>query len=106
MLRQGSVIRLRPEAIEEYERYHREGWPEVQQALTDAGFRNYSIYRFGDTLFSYREYVGTDYEADMAVLDAHEPSRRWVAIMHTLQLSVDGAVPPQWTHLPEIFHLD
>lgn len=106
MMRQGSVIRLRPEAVDEYERYHRDSWPEVRQALSDAGFVNYSIYRFGDLLFSYREYVGEDFAADMARLDAHEPSQRWVAIMHTLQLSVDGSTPPQWTDLPEIYHLD
>ena len=106
MIRQGSVILLRPDAIEEYEQYHREPWAEVQHELSAAGFRNYSIYRFGETLFSYREYVGDDYAADMARLDAHEPSQRWLAIMHRLQVGVNGAIPAQWVQLPEIFHLD
>lgn len=97
---------LRESAIEEYERYHAEVWPEVLAAISAAGIRNYSIYRFGTLLFSYWEWEGEDFDADLAAVDLVPECIRWNDLMATLQVPVDGAGERQWLPLPEVFHLD
>ena len=44
MKRYGSVIRVRPEKLEEYKRLHAEVWPGVSKMIAECGVRNYSIY--------------------------------------------------------------
>lgn len=100
------MIGLRESAIEEYERYHREVWPEVLAAISRAGIRNYSIYRFETLLFSYWEYEGDDYEGDLAAIDLVPECVQWNELMATLQEAVEGAEPRKWLALPEVFHLD
>ena len=64
----GSVIGVKPEEIAEYERIHAQVWPGVLTTLKRANISNYSIFRYQNMLFSYMEYTGTDYEADMALI--------------------------------------
>lgn len=104
--RVGAVIGLRESAIAEYERHHREVWPEVLAALRAAGIRTYSIYRHGTLLFSYWEYEGADYEGDLAALDQVPVCIEWNALMATLQAPIDGGETPRWLPLSEVFHLD
>ena len=40
---------------EEYERRHREIWPEMKEVLKEAGILNYSIFLSGNRLFGYYE---------------------------------------------------
>lgn len=61
----GQLGRLKPEKIEEYEALHAAPWPEVLQTIHDCNLRNYSIFREGEQVFAYFEYIGDDYEADM-----------------------------------------
>ena len=72
MKRYGSVIKVRPESLEAYKKYHAAVWPEVLNMILRCNIRNYSIYLKDDLLFGYFEYHGTDYAADMAKL-APEP---------------------------------
>mgnify|MGYP000506659818 CR=1 FL=1 len=44
MKRYGSVIRVRPEKLEEYKKLHAEVWPGVRRMIAECGLRNYSIY--------------------------------------------------------------
>ncbi len=70
MKRYGSVIRLRPEKREEYKKLHAEVWPGVLRMIKECNLQNYSIYYKDGFLFSYYEYVGENYEADMAKMAA------------------------------------
>lgn len=79
--RYASVIGLRPEKEAYYRGLHAEVWPTVLDALRRANIRNYSIYvtqidgkRY---LFSYFEYVGDDFDADMARVAADPETQRW-----------------------------
>lgn len=48
--------------IEEYQRRHREIWPEMVDVLKSAGIKNYSIWLVGNTVFGYYECEnGKDY---------------------------------------------
>ncbi len=64
MTRIASVIGLPPESVGRYEALHAAVWPDVLARLSASHIVNYSIYRYGELLFSYMEYVGDDYDAD------------------------------------------
>ena len=77
MRRVGQIIGLQPDQIEAYERLHSAVWPEVLAMICACNIRNYSIFRHGEQLFAYFEYVGDDYEADMAKMAADAKTREW-----------------------------
>lgn len=77
MKRIAQVIRVRPEKLGVYRQLHLNPWKAVAEEISACNIRNYSIYLYGDVLFSYFEYVGQDYEADMRKMAEHEQTRLW-----------------------------
>ena len=80
--RYGSVIGIKKESIPEYKRLHADCWPGVLKMIEECHIRNYSIYLAEVEpdefyLFSYFEYTGDDFEADMAAMAADEETLRW-----------------------------
>jgi len=69
------VLEVRPGYEEEYKRRHDEIWPEMVEALKDAGIGNYSIFRHGLTLFGYFE--TDDLENTIDALGKSEVNARW-----------------------------
>jgi L-rhamnose mutarotase len=105
--RLASVIGIAPEHVEEYERLHAAVWPGVLERLTRSNVSNYSIYRHGDVLFSYMEYVGDDFDADMAAIAADPVTQEWWQECEPLQRPfADRAAGEWWKDIPEVFHLD
>ena len=103
----GQVIRVRPESIEAYERLHAATWPGVLAAIAAANIRNYSIFRFGEQLFAYFEYVGDDFERDMATLAADPTTQSWWIVTDAMQDPYPDREPGAWwLTLPEVFHTD
>jgi L-rhamnose mutarotase len=102
-----SVIGIAPEHIQEYEALHAHAWPSVLARLTASNLGNYSIYRYGELLFSYMEYSGDDFDADMEAMAADPSTQRWWAICKPMQRPVgDRAEGEWWKDLPEVFRLD
>lgn len=100
--RSAFVLHVHPDRIDEYVAAHREVWPEMLQALTDAGIRNYSIFRAGTDVFGYFE--SDDLAAAAAHMAAQEISTRWQDHMAPLlDQRVPDAGPPA---LEQIFRLD
>jgi L-rhamnose mutarotase len=100
--RSAFVLRVKPGKIDEYVEAHADVWPEMLQALTDSGIRNYSIFRNGNQVFGYFE--SDDLAASAAYLDDQEVCTRWQDTMAgLLEERVPDAGPPA---LPEIFRLD
>ncbi|GAB3536053.1 L-rhamnose mutarotase [Arthrobacter tecti] len=107
MRRIASVIGLPAERAAEYEALHAAVWPDVLAQIAESSIRNYSIYRYGEMLFSYFEYVGDDYDADMARMAEDPATQRWWAVCSPLQRPVAERGEGQWWHeLPEVFHTD
>ncbi|MGV8895240.1 MAG: L-rhamnose mutarotase [Rhodoglobus sp.] len=107
MRRLASVIGLPPEHRERYEALHADVWPGVLARLSASNVTNYSIYRHGDLLFSYMEYVGDDLEADLAAIAADPTTQEWWTVCEPLQRPLeDRAEGEWWKDLPEVFHLD
>jgi L-rhamnose mutarotase len=80
MQRYGMVIGLRAGKLAEYQKLHAAVWPDVLKMIAACHIRNYSIYlaelekgRF--YLFSYFEYHGKDFAADMAAWPPTPPRR-------------------------------
>jgi len=69
------ILEVRPGYEEEYRKRHAEIWPEMVDALREAGVRNYNIFRHGLNLFGYFE--TDDLPATIAALGVSEANRRW-----------------------------
>ena len=107
MKRYGSVIRVRPESLEAYKRYHAAIWPEVLDMIRKCNIRNYSIFLKDDLLFGYFEYVGQDYAADMRKMAADPATQQWWAIMEPMQEPLPNRAPGDWwADMEEVFHHD
>lgn len=105
--RYGSVIAVRPEKLEEYKRLHAAVWPGVLKMIFDCNLRNYSIYFKDGYLFSYYEYVGTDYETDMAKMAADPETQRWWDVCMPCQRPLDTRAEGEWwADMEEVFHVD
>ena len=100
--RQGFVLRVRLDRVDEYVEAHRNVWPEMLQALREAGIRNYTIFRAGMEMFGYFE--ADDLQRAAEYLAAQEVSARWQdAMAELLEERVPDAGPQP---LEEVFRLD
>lgn len=107
MKRYGSVIRVWPEKLDEYKRLHAAVWPGVLKKITECNIRNYSIYYKDGYLFSYFEYHGQDYDADMAKMAADAETQRWWAVCKPCQHPLDTRAKGEWwAAMEEVFHCD
>ena len=110
--RYGSVIGIKPENIPEYNRLHAAVWPEVLAKLEAVNIRNYSIYlaevKPGEFyLFSYFEYTGDDFKADMARMAADPDTKRWWTHTDPLQTPVPTRKEGEhWHTIEEVFHME
>lgn len=104
MERIAFVMRVKPGQEAEYRRRHEGVWPEMLQALKDAGCSNYSIYVKGRDLFAYMEVA--DFERLKRQMSANSDAQRWEAHMAPI---MERAIQPETGFhevLPEVFHLD
>jgi L-rhamnose mutarotase len=107
MKRYGMVIKVRPEKLAEYKRLHAAVWPDVLRMITVCNVRNYSIYYKDGFLFSYFEYVGADFAADMAKMAADPTTQRWWAVCKPCQEPLPNrATGEWWADMEEVFHID
>ncbi len=99
-------LRVRPERMAEYVERHREVWPEMQQALRDTGWRNYSLFlREDGLLVGYVE--ADDLASARAAMAATEVNARWQAEMAPFFTGIDGRPPDEGlVLLTEVFHLE
>lgn len=105
MKRYGQVIAVKAEKLEEYKRLHANAWPGVLKMISDCNIQNYSIYYKDGLLFSYYEYVGNDYEADMAKMAADEETQRWWDVCKPCQQPLDTRAEGKWwADMEEVFH--
>ena len=107
MKRYGMMIKLRPESVDAYKRYHAAVWPEVLQKITECNIRNYSIYFKDGLLFSYFEYHGSDFQRDSEKMAAHPRTQDWWAVMKPMQEPLATRKEGEWwADMEEVFHLD
>ena len=106
MQRIGMVIGLKPEKIEEYKRLHAAVWPEVLARILACNIRNYSIFlkEPENLLFSFFEYHGADYAADMAKMAADPKTQEWWAVCMPCQAPLETRKEGEWwAGMEEVF---
>ena len=100
------LLKVRQDRLEEYKRRHQAVWPEMQDALRDSGWHNYSLFLRPDgLLIGYFETPSV--EAAQAGMDATDVNARWQAEMAEFFEDLDGARPDTgFERLEEVFHLE
>ena len=107
MQRFGSVIRLKPGKLAEYQELHAHAWPEVLQMIRQCNIRNYSIYHKDGFLFSYYEYHGTNFTADMQKMADDPNTQAWWKLTDPCQEPLPTRKEGEWWALmEEFFHCD
>ena len=98
-------LQVRPDRLDEYVERHRDVWPDMQAALRDSGWHNYSLFLRDDgLLIGYVE--SADLEAAQKAMAATDVNTRWQAQMTEFFTGIDGRPPDEsFLLLPEIFHL-
>ncbi|MBO9728688.1 MAG: L-rhamnose mutarotase [Chitinophaga sp.] len=108
--RYASVVGLRPEKIAEYKQLHASVWPDVLKMISACHISNYSIYlkKINENwfLFSYFEYTGTDFNADMQRMKNDTTTQRWWKATAPCQLPLPDAAAKgeTWSGMEEVFH--
>ncbi|MFD2569038.1 L-rhamnose mutarotase [Spirosoma soli] len=98
------TMKLKPGVEAEYKRRHDEIWPDLSEALTEAGIRDYSIYldRSSGTLFAVQKRVD-DHRADN--LPTLPIMQKWWAYMADL-MDTNPDNSPVVQPLELVFHAD
>jgi L-rhamnose mutarotase len=104
MERVGHVWRVRPGMGDEYRRRHATVWPEIDALLREAGVERYTIYAWGDVVFSHLEVPS--YAALVERFNGDPIAQRWEEEMADV-LEYPNADPATgWPErLPEVWSL-
>ena len=96
--RVGSVIDLKPEHAARYIELHGSVWPQVLARLKASNIRNYSIFlkRPEHLMFAYFEYVGLDYEQDMAAIAQDPVTQEWWSVCGPMQEPFETRKEGEW----------
>jgi L-rhamnose mutarotase len=99
------ALQVRPDRIEEYKERHRAVWPEMQQALRETGWDNYSLFLRPDGLLI--GYLETDdFERARDEMSRRDVNARWQREMSEFFVQVPDATPDRaLVRLEEVFHL-
>ena len=100
------VLQVRPERLDEYKDRHRAVWPEMQQALQETGWRNYSLFLRPDGLLIC--YLETeDFTKAKEEMAKRAINDRWQHEMADFFVAPEGVLPDRaMSPLEEVFHLD
>lgn len=110
MKRLAWVTKVKPDQVDRYTQLHADTWPTVLDCNKRCNIQNYSIFlkRFpsGDHyLFSYLEYTGDDFEADMRKMAADTQVQRWWAECKPCLEPVEDLPPGEvWAPMQPVFH--
>lgn len=100
------LLQVRSDRLDEYRVRHREVWPEMLDALREAGWRNYSLFLRPDGLLV--GYLETeDFQSSLEGMEARDVNARWQAEMAPFfELPDGGRADTGLKRVEEVFHLD
>ncbi len=100
------ILQVRPDRLEEYKQRHRAVWLEMQQALRETGWRNYSLFLRPDGLLI--GYLETEnFEHARKAMSERDVNQRWQREMAPFFIQPSGDLPDRaMSPLEEVFHLD
>ena len=100
------LLKVRPEKVEQYRGRHACVWPELQEALRETGWTNYSLFlRRDGTLVGYLE--AEDFTRSCAAMKQYSVNARWQAEMAPFFEDLENGGPDDSMEpLQEVFHLE
>ena len=105
MPRYAFKLRIKSDAIDEYEREHERVWPDLLAKLKEVGISDYSIFRRGQDLVLVLRV--DDFEKAWEELDRDPVNRRWQVFMSRLFEPVpDQQEGERFAMLKEVFFLE
>ena len=107
MKRVGFILKVKADRLEEYKAHHKKVWPEMLEALTRHGWRNYSLFVRDDGLLFGSFETPVDFRAALDGMAREEVNARWQKFMAPFFEAPDGRRPDEaMLELEEVFHLD
>ena len=102
----GMVIKVKPEKLDLYKQLHADDYEGVRDLLSKYNMRNFSIFlhRLEDGqsyLFGTYEYVGENYEEDMALLDKEPRNIEWLKVTDDCQTPLKGEAG--WAVMEQVY---
>ena len=97
-----------PELIGQYEKFHREVWPEIISSIRNSGIINMQIYRYETRLFMIME-VNDDFsfEKKQQADNNNAKVQEWEELMWKYQQPLPGSVTGEkWKLMDKIFELN
>lgn len=106
MKRVGFILKVKKDLIEEYKRRHENVWPDMLDALSRNGWRNYSLFLRDDgLLFGYFE-TPDSFQAALDRMEDEEVNERWQEEMAPFFEGIGLHADQMMEELVEVFHLD
>ena len=107
MKRVGFILKVREDRLEEYKKAHEEVWPEMKEALSRTGWKNYSLFLRDDgLLFGYFE-TPLDFKTALKGMEQEPINEKWQAAMAPFFEALEGRrADESMLELEEVFHLD
>jgi L-rhamnose mutarotase len=105
MPRYAFKLRIKPDAMEEYDREHTRVWPEMLAALKEVGISDYSVFRRDQELFLCLRV--DDFDKAWDRLEENPVNRRWQEFMGRLFEPVPNVEPGErFAMMKEVFYLE
>ena len=105
MPRYAFKLRIKSDAIEEYEQEHQRVWPDLLAKLKEVGISDYSIFRRGQELVLVLRV--DDFEKAWDELDRDPINQRWQVFMSRLFEPVPGRQEGErFAMMKEVFYLE
>lgn len=96
------LLHVRPDRLTDYVQVHQRVWPEMREALSRCGWRDYSLFLDPASGLVVGHFEADDTAAAMAAMAAEEVDARWQAEMAQYFVQPYGGTP-QLLH--QYFHL-
>ena len=97
----GSLIGVKKEYEERYIILHKHTFPGVLDRIRKCNIRNYSIFLKDGLLFSHFEYIGSDFDSDMANM-ADETTQEWWKLTDPMQEPLENRKEGEWWALMDL----
>ncbi|WP_193103626.1 L-rhamnose mutarotase [Brachybacterium sp. FME24] len=96
------LLHVRPERLADYVQAHQHVWEELREALTAAGWRNYSLFLREEDGMVVGYFEADDVDAAQQAMGRSDVSPRWESMMgeYFAPGGGDKQVLPQYFHLP------
>lgn len=99
------TLNIKPGLVQEYIDHHANSRPEVRNALRTVGIRNLSLWTWGDRLFYYAEYVGTEpFDEAMDRYAKMDGVKEWEELMHKYQEKIPGSTGDVWWQVCDLVY--